>query len=185
MNRLGAVAVLLVLTVIISSCGGSGGAEEVIDGGSNLLRASFAPFEPDPGSNTVSFDQGSARSNVVEVVVRVTGTNDVYSASFDVLYDPAFADFTGWSPGSVLEDGGHNPLYVISEPTAGRVVVGASRQGGESSVDVTDTRTLVELSFRVAETGTSEVQIANEDLKNESGQVIQDIGWHGGNLRGD
>jgi hypothetical protein len=179
------MAAVVIAFAVLTACSGSGGAEDVIDSGANLLRATFAPFEPNPGLNTVSLDQGDARANVVEVVVNITDTDDVYSASFDVVYDPAFADFTGWTPGSILEDGGHNPLYVASEPSSGRVVVGVSRQGGVPAVDVSGTRVLVGLSFRVNETGASEIFIENEDLKNASEQVLPSVNWHGGNLYGD
>ena len=129
--------------------------------------------------------EGARNANVVTVRVQVTDTNGVYGASFEVQYDVTKVQFEGWSPGTILESGGNNPNYTVNA-TNGMVVVGASRTGNAAGVDVTGTQTLINLTFRVTDTGTMPIQVINPVLSDDQlqPQPLFGISWSAGDLVG-
>ena len=183
MSQVSRTSLLLVLAAAVAACGGGGGGS---GGGvvSPSLSASFLPDTPNPGANSVSMAEGAASGDVVTVQVRVTDTNDVYGAAFDVTWnDPSIAQYLGWSPGTLLEEGGNVPNYTVEGSVPGRVVVGAARSGNVSGVDVSGTRVLIALDFRLLRTAlTPAVFTANPQLYDSQLQPIA-VSWHAGSLQ--
>ncbi len=158
--------ILLISMVVVVACGGGSPTSNRSGGGGSTISASFDSASPTPtGPNEISMDQGSVNANVVTVRVRITDTDDVYGASFELDYDAGAASFEGWSPGTILEQG-NTPNYVVTDPgqANGTIVVSASRTGSVSGVNVNGTQTLINLTFRVTDAGTMPVQLLNEEL---------------------
>jgi hypothetical protein len=175
--------------LLVVACGG-GGSDPVTNSGgggsSNTIAASFTPTQPNPtGPNEVSMSQGARNANLVTVRVEVTDTNDVFGASFEIDYDVSSIQFEGWSAGTILESGGNNPNYTVNA-TNGMVVVGASRTGNASGVNVNGTQTLINLTFRVTDTGTMPIQFINPVLSDNQlqPQPLFGISWSAGDLVG-
>lgn len=180
MNRLPA-ALILTLVVVAAACGsGSGGGEK------STVIAAFTPDEPSPGPDTVATAEGASNGDLVTVEVTVTDTSGIYAVTFDLTYDANMASFEGWSAGDLLEQGGHTPFYEFLELQNGQVVAVATRQGAVPAVDAVGTVTVMELTFRVEEEGSSQIDFSAAALLD--GQVqpqpIPGITWHGGSLDG-
>jgi len=172
-------------------CGGGGTSESPIPedpGGSTPLAGSFTPELASPGDGTVAMALGGASGNLVTVEVNVTGVDDVFSADFDVTYDPQQAEFVNWSAGTLLETGGNTPSYILTAVQPGLVTVGATRTGGSSGgVDVGASQTLINLLFRVTEPGASALTFQSASLLDAQDlpQPIPGLSWFGGTLTGN
>jgi len=173
------------------SCGGGGTSESPVPGdpgGSTNLAGSFTPTQADPGDGTVAMALDGASGDLVTVAVNVTGVNDVFSADFEVTYDPQQAEFINWSAGTLLETGGNAPSYFLTATQAGLLTVGATRTGGGSGgVDVGASQTLIHLLFRVREPGASDLGFQRASLLDaqDPPQPIAGLSWYGGTLTGN
>jgi hypothetical protein len=184
--KLGTVVLLLAL-VTAPACGGGGGSDSTSPGGSPTpIAASFSPDQSTPGPNTVALAEGAKTNDVVTVNVTVTGTNDVFGAAFEVIFDDFHTTFIGYAPGTVVEQGGNTPTYNVDGSTnPGRIVIGISRTGS-SSTDVTNTKSLVGLQFRVKQAGVYPVVIQNAVVydNQDPPQPIPAIAWFAGAVTG-
>lgn len=177
---------VLVATLLAFACGGSDGGTTggIIDdgGGSNLLALGFVPGADAAAPDRVRMTEGAATANLVTIPVQVTDTDGVYAAAFDVVYDPAVADFVQWTQGSVLESGGAAVQYQVQEVRSGRIVIGISRQGGVPGVNVSGTGTLVNLTFRAVNVGNGSAAFESAALLDSSvpPAPLAGIEWFGG-----
>jgi hypothetical protein len=128
---------------------------------------------------------GGTAGDLVTVAVNLTDISNVYGAAFSITFDPARAAFTGWSPGAVLETGGHAPTYQIDDAQPGTVIVGATRNGNVSGVNVTGSRTLVRMTFRVLVEGSTALAFSAPELYDAAvpPQAIAGVTWHAGALQ--
>jgi hypothetical protein len=101
---------------------------------------------------------------------------------------PVRVAFVGWSAGGLLEEGGNQVTYIVSDkPSLGVVVVNATRVGNEPAVDVTGAKTLVNLTFRVLTQGTSQLTFEGGVTLYDARippQAIPGSSWHGGSIQG-
>jgi hypothetical protein len=185
--RVGYPLVAMLPLLIVLSCGGSGGdgpVPEPPDPSINLI-ASFEPKEPNPVGLDVNADQEAASGNLVTVVIQVTDVDDVFAGGFDLLYDAAYAEFVGHGPGTLLESGGDNPVYLVDPVPAGELTVGVSRSSGAAGgADANGTVPLIRLTFRAKQAGTTQFQLRNHHLANAESPPapIRYLTWHGGTL---
>lgn len=164
MRRL-VIPFLPMVALIAAACGGGGGSSSggVVNPGPSPLTASFTADQPNPGNLTVSMASGGANGDQALVRVNVTGVLDVFAGAFDVHFDPANVEYAGYSPGSLLEQGGYSVNYTVRQPTGttGMVVVGVSRVGQVPGQNVDTTRTLINLVFRVKGHGSFPLQFGD------------------------
>ena len=160
-------AVLLVLTVLAlgglacGSGGGSGGGPGTPSG----LSAGFTPDQPSPGTDTVASAEGSSSGELVTVEITLTDTVSVFGASFDLTYDADAADWVGYDEGDMFEQGSHSPFYYVQENVNGQLVIVVTRLGASTEpVDANGTRTIIELTFRLEEPGTTIVQFQSNSI---------------------
>ncbi len=184
---------VVALVVAAVACGGGGSTGGTIGPSPSPITASFVsdPGAPSPSSPlTVTMSQGAVTDDLVTVQVNVSGTNGVAAAAFYVACDtangcvPSNVEFVSWSAGSLLETGGASANYSASAQGAWPVVVGASRTGGVSGVDVTTLKTLVKLTFRLKATGSFKLTVQNAALIDSSRQPIPGVSWYAGSLQG-
>lgn len=182
MKRSGFVLGFFVLATMAAACGGG---SDVVNNSPSVLTGGFTPEVLNPGAKTTAMGVGSTSGSLVTVAVNITNTNGVYGAAFDVRFDPAMASWVSYSHGSVLETGGHTPTYQVDDSQPGRVVVGASRNGSVSAVDVVGTRNLINLTFRVTQPGSSQLTFGSPDLYNAQAppQPIPGVTFFGGALQ--
>ncbi len=179
-----ALSILILCTI---SCGGGGSSGDTIvpdgDESSNLI-GSFTAEITNPTDLTVFMSEVSGGSSSLVVVgVDVTGTDDIFGASFYVSYDPQLADFVNWSRGNLLEYGGQQVIYQIAENTPGLIVVGITRAGGDAGgVDVISTMNLVSLTFRMTDPGSCTVSFQNGSFDDGALNPIPGLSWYGGTL---
>ena len=186
-RRLGSLALLLAL-VTAPACGGGGGESAAGTGGSpSPIAATFLPDQPAPVSGNAAMAQGSTANDIVTVTLTLTDTNGVLGTAFEVVYDPIHCAYMGFTKGSALEQGGDVPNYTISvDPSnLGRAVAAIVRTSG-TTTNVTGTRTIVGLQFRIKEAGTYPVSIENAVVYDgqASPQPIPGIQWFAGALKG-
>ena len=171
---------------MVAACGGGGdgGGDAVTSGPSSALKASFVAEQLSPGSGAISMAQYTAVGDLVTVNFRVTDTNGVYGSAFDVIYNPALVRYEDWASGVLLEQGGQSPNYTIQVPQAGRVVVGASRNGNVSGANAVGTRVLVRLVFRGTAVGSSPISFQAASLIDDQfpPEEITGTSWFGGTL---
>ncbi len=153
---------VLGIAALAFACGGGGSGGSGAP--SSSLLASFLPDETSPGANTVAMAEGSKSGDAVTVAVNVSQTSDVYAAAFEVTFDSAKVTYVNHSAGTVLEQGGHTPTYQVGSPSAGRLVIGVSRNGNVPSVNVSSPAPIVRLTFRVKERGSFRLSVENQAL---------------------
>jgi len=165
------------------ACGG-GGSDAVVNDGDNSTTATFVPSGGTREAKTMAMTLGGASGDVVTVAFNLIDTPGVYGAAFRVTYDPARVEFEGFAPGSVLESGGHHPTYQVESAGPGAVDVGASRNGNVPAVDVSGTKTLIRLMFRVTEVGTTPLAFSAPVLFDGAvpPQSIAGVHWMAGDL---
>jgi hypothetical protein len=168
------------------ACGGGSGGSDVVSGGpggSTNLSGSFTPDAQNPAGNTV-YTTGTNSGALVILNVYVNNTNDVFGASFDLLYDPTMVQFENWSPGELLEFGGQSVAYQVNATEPGRLVVGVARTSAGVGVTTTTAKKLVNLTMRVTDSGNSAVQYANATLLDSQNppEVKSGIAFFGGTL---
>lgn len=177
----------LLIVVFVTACGGGGGGDAtggVIGGGSTRVSAAFSADTPSGDSDTVATSEQNASGNLVTVNVNVVNTDNVYGASFDVVYDADMADFVEHAAGEILERGGNSPFYQVQEVSPGRLVVVATRTGSVAPVDVTGTDTLIQLTFRVTSAASGRLDFENANISDEQPQNVSIQEWAGGTLSG-
>ena len=184
MNRI-SILVLVVFAIAATACSSGSGDDPIITPG---FGASFLAEEPNPGNETVSAHEGATIGSQVTVEIRVTGTNDIYGATFDLIFDPSMVNYVDFTEGSLLEQGGQSPDYVVQQPQSGQLIVTVTRQGNVPGVDVapSDTVTLIGLIFEVIQEGSSVVFFTASELLDDqpSPQPIPNLDWFGGALTG-
>ncbi len=185
--RSGCVGALIVLLPMAAACGGGGDSGSVIPDGGTSLVAGFVPEQADPGAITGAtvMTLGGTAADAVTVAVDVANTAGVYGAAFVVLFDPARASFEGWSAGSLLEVGGHTPLYQVDANQPGRIFVGATRCGAVAGVNASGARNLINLTFRAKVAGTTPLSFDAAQLFDDElpPGPLPDIVWHAGALQ--
>jgi len=175
---------VLLAAITAVSCGG-GAAGVTTPGPSPSFLTSFTPDQPTPGNNSVSLSQApGGGGNLVTVNVGVTGVNDVFGASFRIVYDPALVDFENWSQGSLIEGAGNTALYQVSAVTPGQVEVGIGCAGCASGINVGSTSTIIQIVFRATSSGNSALTFVAADLLNSQSPPtpIAGLTWDGGTL---
>jgi hypothetical protein len=170
----------------LASCGGGGGGDSISP--PSGIAASFVPEEPNPSASTVAMAQASAAGDVVIVELRVTDTNGVYGAAFEVFFDSASVQYVNWSPGTLLEQGGNSPVYNVGlDPSdSGHLLVGASRTGNVPGADASGSRPLIRLAFRARRAGSFPLSFANAalfDAQNPPAS-LSGISWFAGSVVG-
>lgn len=182
------VSLALSCLAVVAACGGGGGGgtpvAPIIGPGPTPVQASFSTEQSNPGSLSVAMAPATTNASAVGVAVTVTGTSGVYGAGFDLLYDASKVSYLGYTAGNLLEQGGNAPNYTIHSPQAGLVVVGASRTGSVSGVNVTSTRTLVILNFQVNDKGDFPSSFRNMYLLDSSVNSIPGLTWYAGSFKG-
>jgi len=178
------LAIAIVLALVGStSCSGGGDTAASTGGGNTIYSGAFTPANPTPGANSVALS-GSSNQNIVTLAVNVAGTDDVSGAAFDVTFDTSKAEFAGWSPGQLLEQGGHQVTYQLNSQQPGRVIVGISRTTLGSGADAGIATPVVLLRMRVIGSGSSQVGFSNADLLNSANPPAakSGISFSGGTL---
>lgn len=181
--RLATVALLLTL-VAAPACGGGGGSDASSGGSPSPFVASFVPDEPAPLANTVAMAEGAKSNDVVTVDVTLTDTNGVFGTAFEVGFDDTHTVYLGFTHGSVFEQGGVTPIYNVST-NPGRIFVGVARNNG-TTTDVSGTKVILGLQFRVKQGGVFPVTIENQELDDNQHppQPLPGILWKAGAVKG-
>jgi len=186
-TRLFAVQGLAILLAAVTalSCVSSGGGGATTPGPSGSFIASFTPDNPTPEDNTVNlFQAPGGAGNQLTINVGITGVNDVFGASFRIVYDPARVHFDDWTAGSLFEGNGQTALYQVSPVSPGVVEVGVSCAGCFSGIDVSSTETIVQMIFSAEVEGDSSMSFVAADLldaQNPPGPIAG-LAWDGGTL---
>lgn len=172
------------LLALATACGGGG------DGSGGVttppLLASFTADEPSPGADTVAMAEGSKSGDSVTVSVNASQVTNVYAAAFEVTFDSSKLSYVGHSAGTVFEQGGHTPTYQVGNPSPGRLVVGVSRNGSVSAVNVSSPAPMIRLSFRVKDVGAFRLTYQNVNLYDGQAppQPKPGITWESGVVAG-
>ena len=178
---------IALLLLPLCACGGGGGDG---DSGpvndtlpSTTLSAAFVSDAESVEAGTVWLSEGNSSGSLVTVRVNVTDLEQIYAAGFDFEFDSSRVEFVNWSPGSLLESGNQTPIYQV-QAQQGKLVVGVSRTGDVEGVDASGTQTLILLTFRARQAGTSAAVLDNATLLRPgsgTGPVpILDTIWTGG-----
>lgn len=177
------VLVLVIPSLVACSGGDSTGGVVNNGGGSSTLSASFVPDMSTPlAPGSVSLQQGSTSGNLVTIDAMVTDVTGVYSAAFDLVFNPAQAEFVGRSAGGMLESGNVSVNYTAQLAGTSRVVVSASRVGAVGGTNADGSERLIRLTFRVTRSGSSPVSIENSDLFDAQIQSTAGVSWAAGSV---
>ncbi len=184
------IGTLLLLAALVGApaCGGGGSSAGTGPGGSpGPLAASFLPDQPAPPATTIAMEEGSKSNDIVTVNVTLTDTNGVFGAAFEVPFNTPNTSYVGFTPGTAFEQGGNTPIYTVDGATqAGRVIVGVARSG-VSATNISGTKTVIGLKFRVNTAGTWPLTFENATLfdgQQPNPVPIPGIGWFSGAVKG-
>jgi len=164
-------------------CSGGGSGMSSSGGGSGTgLVASFVADVTSPTAGEVTLAQGAISGDTFTVEVRLTGISAVRSAEFDLLYDASQLEFVDDTPGTALETSGLPVIYVAGTNVPGVVTVAADI-AGPSTVNVSGTRPLIGLVFRLRRSGSSRLDFQGPQLRDGASQSINS-NWFGGSANG-
>src|SRR5262245_20752992 len=184
--KLGPLVLMMALVAAPACGGGGGGSDSGVGGSPTPLSASFVPELTSPGSNTVAMLQASKTNDVVNVYVTLTGTSNVYGAAFEVVFNDTDATYLGFTKGVAFEAGGNAPNYTVDGTSnPGRIVFCVARTNG-TATNITASKAILTLQFRVKQSGTSPVALQNGvifDAQTQP-QPIANILWYAGPLSG-
>ena len=171
-----------------TACGGGsgGGGGGAVSGPSGNFIGTFVADQPTPGANQVTAALFGSAGSTVTLDVLLTDTSNVFSASFDLLFDSTkIAYLPPETSGGALEQGGAAPVYAVDLVEPNRLAIGISRDGASGSTNVTNSQTLIRLTFQVIDAGTSTLSFANSQLLNGQNppQPIAGTGWFGGEFQ--
>ena len=185
------VSVVLALGALMPACGGGGGDDG--GGGGNGGASLVATFTPAATPGTISMAGSSAGANF-SIQVQVTDVNDFFGAGFHVTFDPASAQFVGFSSsGSVLPGSAVDFDAVLEGPGDVKAYGWITDTNQPAGVDVVGTGTLMTLNFQ-ATAATSNNPFAFGTSANRvvkvcptQGQACNDLtepplSWSGGTL---
>ena len=179
---------LLVCLLAGTACGGGGGGSASPAPSPTPLVASFIPVTNTPPGNSIAMAEGAKNGDVLTIQVNVAGVSSVYGAALDLSYNSTQAAYVGYTPGTLLETGGNaaSVQYDVNDAVAGRLTVFATRTGNLSGVNVTTSKTLINVTFRVLQAGTSQVNYVNVTLYDAGlpPQLIGGVTPFAGSLRG-
>jgi hypothetical protein len=172
-------------TAVACGGGGGGGGDPVVPGGDSSMTATFVAESPAPPPLSTAMALSGVSGDLVTVAIQVTDTNGIYGAAFSVAYDPARAAFVGWSPGVLLEQGGHAPTYQVDAGAPGTLVAGVTRNGNVPGVSAAGSRSLIRLTFRVLEAGATPLGFSGTALFDAGipPQPIPGVLWYAGALQ--
>jgi hypothetical protein len=149
---------------------------------STTLSVTFVADVGVTSDGMVWMAESEADAEYVTIKVNTRGTDDVYSAGFDVDYSSADAEFVNWSPGNLLERNEHDVIYQVSEQP-GKVIVGASRVSSAPGADIGGPKTIIYLTFRSLRPGSTSVSFDNASLLRPATggpETIEGLTWLGG-----
>jgi hypothetical protein len=129
--------------------------------------------------------QGSGTSgDVVMVQINITGIDNLFGVTFDVVYDHTLADYLDYYlDNSILDSDGRAVSPVFTEQQSGIIVAGIARNGADAGgIDVTTTQELVTLAFRVTGADSSAIFFQNQSCDDAALQAIPGLTWAGGTL---
>jgi hypothetical protein len=132
--------------------------------------------------------QGARTNDVVTINVTLTDVSGAYATAFEVVFDDTHTAYLGFAHGSVFEQGGNVPNYTVNVSGAtnpGRLIVGVSRTGS-TATNVSGTKTVVGLQFRVKQAGVYPLTIQNAVVYDSQStpQPIPGIAWFAGAVTG-
>lgn len=178
------IAAALLTGAFVVACSSGGG-----DNGNPIGPAPGAPclsLAPEVGGpGTVSLASGaSSTCSSLEIEVVVAGVNDLYTASFNLAFDPSVVTYKGSSAaGSVLGADG-TTVSLQENPSTGSVVsLGVTRVGSTKGVDVSTSGRLVTLRFDASGgAGPSALTFSGGKLFGSETPPVQKpgISWAGG-----
>ena len=170
------------LIVILTACGSGGGG----GGSSNSqtgITAGFISNVANPPDNSISLVQKSAQGDLITLSVTSKSLATPSSgAAFDIEFDPNLVSFVTFVPGSFYETTGTvNYQAGLQMGTNNRLVVGITQQAGPGA---TGSGPLIELQFRALKNGNSALTSTNNNMIDQSGNLIPGIIWSGGTITG-
>jgi hypothetical protein len=138
-------------------------------------------------STAVAAQGPGTQCDLVEVAVRLTGVNDVYTVSFQADFDPLVTKYEGYSiAGSQLASGGAT-VNVLENVGAGSVSLGVSRVNPATGINFTTTGTVITLKFSAvsdANPATGPLSFSNTQVLGSEAPPQEKAGitWFGGTL---
>jgi general secretion pathway protein D len=117
-----------------------------------------------PAEHVIQVDQEFA------IDVAVQGATDVFSAGFELRYDPSVIDFVDSFEGGFIDRDGAEATVQVTRGGAGIIRVGMARMGTQQGIS--GSGSLVTLVFRGVGEGTTTLQIAAAALRRQAGGPI-------------
>jgi len=169
--------------IILTACGSGGGGGNSGSPGSQTITASFTPDVANPTDNSISLAQKSVQGDLITLRVTLKSLPTPSSgAAFDIEFDPNLVSFVTFAPGSFYETTGTvNYQAGLQMGTNNRLVVGITQQAGPGA---TGSGPLIELQFKALKNGNSALTSTNNNMIDQSGNLIPGIIWSGGTVTG-
>ena len=136
--------------------------------------APASPVQSSSGPARVQFSPAQVEttvSNTVTVALTVESGADIFSAPFQLRFDPKILRLNDVSRGGLLSVDGQQPVFTKSIMNdSGTASIQLNRSPGTPGV--TASGVLVTMSFQAVSPGTATVSIPNLSLRDSQGQVV-------------
>lgn len=167
------VLIVLSISFLAAACGsGEVGGDSPQPPEVTVARVYFSP----------SSDEAVTQSVTLSRTIAVQKIGEVFSASLDVVYNPAVVEFVGGSQGAFLSQNGASSTEgaaVLQNGRAGTIVIGVTRLGTIGTVS--GDGELVTLNFRAIGPGSTMLSFSgNSALQNDAGQDVDVVVWEPG-----
>ena len=134
------------------------------------------PVEPAPavierGSMSLQAPASITVGQQFTVEVKADGVKDLYSAPFNLIYDPLFAEFVGAAEGGFLkQDGKPTTFTAVNDPAGGKVAVTLHRNGTVGGV--TGNGVLLSATFKAKNAGPLNLGFSSVNFTDVAGKNL-------------
>jgi general secretion pathway protein D len=105
------------------------------------------------------------------VEVKADGVKELYSAPFNLIYDPIFAEFVSAAEGNFLkQDGKPTTFSALNDPAGGKVAVTLRRNGDVGGV--TGNGTIMSATFKAKNVGPLNLGFSSVNFADVSGKIL-------------
>jgi hypothetical protein len=171
---------VVVMTLILSACGGGGGGGSGTDTGTAGSPGTVASIMITPAQETIKKGQTISRT------VEIENADNAFYAAFDILYNPAVLQFVNAKEGGFMDNGGadatsmqavlQSNTTVQSGVSLKRITIGLTRLGQIGGVS--GSGTLVSVTFFAIGNGQSPIMISTpRGIKDMNNQEIAVNTW--------
>ncbi len=145
-----------------------------------MASLTFTPGAPG-GQQSLSLVRTNVGATELILELQANSVDDLYGISTDITFPSALIRYDSADEEAWLGGDGESTSFLVTESSAGNLVIGLTRLGAASGRD--GTGGLVTLHFTAIGSGSGSIQFANNEFFDASGSTVPGVTWSGGSVQ--